>query len=106
MTDLCKSKVWRGYHSYPCTNKATRGEYCGVHDLDRVAARNARQTAKWDAEVREMKAKAAKLAAHDDLVAALEACLAVISGEDMNRMSLEKGLRLAHAALAKAKGEA
>lgn len=72
----CKEKVFRGFHYFPCGRKATKDGYCGIHHPDKIAARDAKQKAKWDAEWHAKKAKQEevdrKLNSHAELLAALE----------------------------------
>jgi hypothetical protein len=56
LSNQCSAKVWSGWSHYPCSKKAKVNrngkDYCGIHDPQKVAARNAKQEAKWDAQRR------------------------------------------------------
>ena len=89
----CCAKVFRGYHHYPCVKKGKVQRdgkwYCGTHDPDKVAAREAERQAKWDAELKadEAKRKAerirdARAAAFPALVEALRDLLQYGSLDD------------------------
>ncbi len=46
--NFCKQVLWKGFHTYQCSQKATRDGFCGIHHPDAVAKRDAKQKARWE----------------------------------------------------------
>ena len=105
MTTSCIAKVWTGYQTYVCGKPAKFGDYCGIHNPERIAKKRAEQDAKWESE---WSAKKQALAtqqrindSHPLLVAALENLLALIDGHRVTVGDCNQAV----AALKAAKGE-
>lgn len=84
----CKETVYipgGPFRGNQCANRATVGDYCKIHDPERVAARRAARVAKWNAEWKaRQEAETARLAAikaKADLERRTVALLSDLAGE-------------------------
>ena len=71
-TRRCAEKVWDKWRWNQCRNKATQGEYCGIHRLEAVAKRQAKRDARTTEKATQYLERAADYQRQQDLLAACE----------------------------------
>ena len=82
MSNSCMAKTWNGYSIHACGKPAKFGNYCGIHNPERIAQKRLNES-------------------HPLLVAALENLLAAIDGHRVTIGDCNQAV----AALKAAKGE-
>ena len=62
---FCKQVVWGNWGSHQCSRKPWKDGYCKQHHPDTVKSREAKRTAKWDAESKRQRLEEARSAVAD-----------------------------------------